>query len=280
MPAAASATASAQASAPLAAGAAPAASAGPTSSADDTSADKPALYTVYGVAADDVLNVRAEPDAASKKVYSYTPEVKGIRGTGRQLEKANTPWTEVAFEGGTGWVNRAYLLEMPAGGGCNDPNLAAAIRAFMSAVTTSDGTALKAAVSPLRGLQISESQSSPAVRIGVAQVENLFTSSTSQKWGTARDGTTPIVGPFKTIALPSLRRSILAKGAKEKCGQLLVGGSSPSYSWPAQYAKMTMVSFYDASEADRSQWASWVAGMEYVNGKPYVAALVGYSAEI
>jgi hypothetical protein len=260
--------------------AAPTASAPAIASAADTSGDKPLTYAVFGVAANDVLNVRAEPDAASKKVYSYAPDVRGIKGTGKHVEKGNTPWTEVSFSGGSGWVNRSFLVETGVGQGCNDPNLAEAIRAFMRAVSASDGAALKAVSSPLRGLLIRERDDSPTVRYGYSQVDALFTGSAAQQWGTSNGSGEAIVGPFKTVGLPTLRQAVLGKGAQEKCGRLLTGGSAATSAWPKDFDDLTLVSFYYSGEGGAKEWATWAAGMEYVEGKPYVAALVQYHWEI
>lgn len=87
----------------------PVASASAAAPGPAAEASKGVTYAVIGVAADDVLNVREKPDAASKKVYSYGPTGKNIRATGQHQEKGATPWVEVAFDGGTGWVNRLFL---------------------------------------------------------------------------------------------------------------------------------------------------------------------------
>ncbi len=137
-----------------------AAAASGESPAPSAAAHSEPRYAVTGVAANDVLNVREKPDVASKKVYSFAPGVKNIRLTGQHQEKGGTPWVEVAFEGGTGWVNRTFLAEQHPGGGCNDPEVAALIRAFMKAVSASDSLALKDTVSPLRGLTVKPSQRS------------------------------------------------------------------------------------------------------------------------
>ncbi len=62
-------------------------------------------YDVVGVAADDVLNVRAEPDASAEIVGGYPPDATGVRISG----EASGEWWEVEFDGGTGWVHSAFL---------------------------------------------------------------------------------------------------------------------------------------------------------------------------
>ena len=255
-----------------------AASAAAPSAATAGDAQKSLTFAVLGVAANDVLNVREKPDAASKKVYSYAPTVTGIRATGQQLEKGGTPWVEVAFEGGTGWVNRLFLTEAPPGGGCNDPALTAVIRDFMRAVAAKDGTAVKSASSPLRGLTII-AEGAP-VKIPYAKLDTLFSAPTAFTWGTADGSGAPVVGTFKAIVETPLSKSILGKGAKETCGKLVTGGSAATPPTLDEYPGVTPVSFYFPGDDGGGGWVTWVASLEYVGGKPYISALHQYHWEI
>jgi len=264
---AAPATPNASAVAPTAAQAAPAPSA-------DHSAVR---YAVFDVILGDVLNVRAEPNGKSKKVYSFSPEVTSITLTGRNQQNAGTPWVEVRFEGGTGWVNRQYLTEMHPGGGCNDPDLTAEIRKLMRAVADADGAALREIVSPARGLRVRYIWVNKPVTFPHAEVDGVFTSPVSKSWGTEQgtgDFPPQITGTFRELVLPSLKETIAGKGAKEKCGEFLVGDAPSHIEWPAELSRLTQVSFY--SPGDGKDWKSWVAGFEYVDGKPFVSDLVGY----
>lgn len=76
--------------------------------------DLPAQYAVQGVAADDVLNVRAEPSAESEVLGSLGPyrinvEVLDLSADGR--------WGWIGLPEGNGWVSMAYLApqETPPG---------------------------------------------------------------------------------------------------------------------------------------------------------------------
>ncbi|MET0794148.1 MAG: SH3 domain-containing protein, partial [Polyangiaceae bacterium] len=229
-------------------------------------------YQVTGVAANDVLNVREKPDVASKKVYSFAPGVKNIRLTGQHQEKGATPWVEVAFEGGTGWVNRTFLAELHPGGGCNDPEVAATIRAFMKAVSASDSLALKATVSPLRGLVV-QPETRPLKFSGV-QLDTIFSSPTVLNLGPREGGGAEVSGTFKAQIEPSLRASILKKGAQEKCGKILVGsGSAPSLD---SFSGTPVSFFYPGEEAGGTDWLTWIGVIEYVEGKPYFYQLTQY----
>lgn len=92
-------------------------------------ADGPDYYAVYGIARNEVLNVRAEPDPQARKVGEIPPEGESVRNLGckggltfeeftdlspeqkRQRERENPRWCKVEYQGITGWVNAHYLRE-------------------------------------------------------------------------------------------------------------------------------------------------------------------------
>ena len=238
-------------------------------------APKPRRYAVFDVKSDDVLNVRAEADSKSKKAYSFGPGVKTIRSTGKSQHNGTTHWVEVTFDGGTGWANRAFLTEVQAGGGCNDPNLTAVIRQFMRAVAAEDGTVLGDSVSPIHGLMVRYADRNPTVRIPHERVGELFTSATPQSFGGDGGSDAPLTKPWKSVVLPTLKDAISGKGAKEVCGKMLTGEGAGEPGWPAEFSSLTLVSFHTPG-VDGKDWSSWIAGIEYVDEKPYVTALVGY----
>jgi N-acetylmuramoyl-L-alanine amidase len=65
-----------------------------------------ALYRVTDVAADDVLNIRAGPDADLAIVGSIPPNGRGVRIVGA----CSGQWCRIDYQGATGWVNRRYLV--------------------------------------------------------------------------------------------------------------------------------------------------------------------------
>jgi hypothetical protein len=270
-PSAVSAPAAAPPAAPIAVAPTPSAAQAPAEAAQGVS------YSVVGVASNDVLNVREKPEVSSKKVYSYAPAVKNIHATGQHVEKGATPWIEVSFDGGTGWVNRLFLSEMQPNGGCNDPELTAVIRAFEKAVTDSDGAALKAVVSPLRGLTVTP-ESKP-LQFPFASVDSVFTSPKVLNLGPGDGGGPDITGTFKATIDVTLRKAILTKGAHESCGKLETGGSASKPPSLDEFPGVTPVSFHFPG-VDGSGWVTWVGSIEYVDGKPYFSALKQFHWEI
>lgn len=92
-------------------------------------ADGPDYYRVRGVAANDVLNIRAEPDPHGTKLGEIPPHGTCIRNLGCQgglsFEEFSTlspaeqerrarehpRWCKVEYQGVTGWVAGHYLAE-------------------------------------------------------------------------------------------------------------------------------------------------------------------------
>ncbi len=90
-------------------------------------ADGPDYFRVTGVAADDVLNIRAEPKAEAAKLGEIPPDGNGIgnlgcqgglsfaewqQATAEEREAAeNDRWCRIAFAGVEGWVAGRYLAE-------------------------------------------------------------------------------------------------------------------------------------------------------------------------
>lgn len=68
----------------------------------------PDRYSVTGVAADDVLNIRAEPTAASDKVGEFGPFNLNV-----EVSRAIDGWGQVPTPEGMGWVSMRFLTPNP-----------------------------------------------------------------------------------------------------------------------------------------------------------------------
>lgn len=70
----------------------------------------PALHDVVGVAADDVLNIRAEPSATSEIIGTLAHDAQGI-----EVIRPNDDFTWVQVNTGerSGWVSFSYLVPQP-----------------------------------------------------------------------------------------------------------------------------------------------------------------------
>ncbi|MDH3293960.1 MAG: SH3 domain-containing protein [Acidimicrobiia bacterium] len=67
------------------------------------------LFGVVGVAHDDVLNVRAIPDASADIITALAPTATGIVATGEGRLLPSSIWYQVDTDAGLGWVNARYV---------------------------------------------------------------------------------------------------------------------------------------------------------------------------
>ncbi|WP_425050729.1 peptide-binding protein [Psychromarinibacter sp. S121] len=111
----------------------------------------PGYYDVTGVASDDTLNVRAEPDAASADIGDLPFDAKGIEVIATD---ASGDWGRIVWEEGNGWIATRFLAEaalptltgtaLPAGLQCSGTEPFWSIRYAETGAVYSDvmGTAL------------------------------------------------------------------------------------------------------------------------------------------
>lgn len=74
--------------------------------ADDVPPLLPALYNVSGVAGDDVLNIRAEPNGSAEIIGSLAPDARSIEVVG--FSRAGE-WALVNNNGQSGWISVGYI---------------------------------------------------------------------------------------------------------------------------------------------------------------------------
>lgn len=98
---------------------------------------------VFGVAADDVLNVRSDPGVDNPVVATIPPEGTGIVHTGATAEVDGEIWWEIDRDDAQGWVNRRYLSVQPTVDATAGPALVEATMAALDGLRSSaiDGSA-------------------------------------------------------------------------------------------------------------------------------------------
>lgn len=69
----------------------------------------PAMLDVIGVAAGDVLNVRAAPGVDADVVATLAPLATDVAATGAARLLPGSIWVEVEVDGTTGWANSSFL---------------------------------------------------------------------------------------------------------------------------------------------------------------------------
>ena len=255
----------------------------PMVAASPTPISLPNLLAVFDLAEGDMLNVRASASVSAEILETLEAGARDIRPTGRSEDSDGFRWLEIRRStGDAGWVSQAFLVEQAPGDVfCSDPRVGQMLDQFTLAVRNQDGAALVRLVSPTHGLRILRSQAGSAVVLDDDQaISNLFTSTTDYEWGDDPASGEAVVGPFKDIILPNLL-DVLSGSATRYCNTLqqglAIGPTAATVTWPFDYAALNYVALARPAPADQElNWRTWAAGIDYVNGVPYLAVLVQY----
>lgn len=133
-------------------------------------------YTVTGVAAGDVLNIRdnvaAAESAGSAKIVGTIPaNATGVAGTGVTILLGRTRWHEISFNGVTGWVSGRYLAPAPDGDATPPTDLACSGTEPFWSMQFSEGRAVRRhATGELSGGGVEYSVLPPVVAVGRTHV--------------------------------------------------------------------------------------------------------------
>jgi uncharacterized membrane protein len=76
----------------------------------------PAFFRVQGVASDDVLNIRSEPDSGSLLLGTIPAGASPVEGIGAPTVAGSARWQRVRHGGTIGWVNARFLSPDDAAG--------------------------------------------------------------------------------------------------------------------------------------------------------------------
>ncbi|MFZ1043786.1 MAG: hypothetical protein WCA79_04355 [Anaerolineales bacterium] len=157
---------------------------------------------------------------------------------------------------------------------CADPQPQVLINNFKSALQTSNGTLLASLVSPLHGMDARLYRNQRVVNYDQQQAQLLFDSTDKIDWGAAPSGL-ETKGSFNDVIVPALLK-VFTKDYALDCDQVQVGGATYKATWP--YAGINFYSVYFAGtpNGNNLDWRTWLIGMEYVKGQPYLYAIMQF----
>lgn len=157
---------------------------------------------------------------------------------------------------------------------CSDPQVTALIDSLKRAVLNADGPLLESLVSPTSGLDVRWVRYGTAVNYQPNQARFLFETTYEVDWGEQPGSGEPKVGAFHDVIVPDLEK-VLSQSYTLHCNELEYGGATYDVSWP--YNKGFYSIYFPGTAANGNMdWRTWVAGIEYVNGKPYLYALTQF----
>ncbi|WP_376791765.1 SH3 domain-containing protein [Thermoflexus sp.] len=234
-------------------------------------------FAVVLVQPNDQLNVRAGPGPDQPILATLPSNASGLLLTGREQTVQGARWVEVRLpDGRIGWVNAMFLTqEVSPQAFCADPQGAALLDRLESAIRERNGQALAALISPIHGLRIHVNRLSDPVLIRPDQAVTLFTDETPIHWGVHPASAMEIVGPFRQAVLPDLL-DVIDRPHERQCG-LLVPPVTYQPAWPEAYRAFNFYSLHrPGTPGNELDWRTWVVGVAYVDGRPYVAVLMQF----
>ncbi|MGZ8941049.1 MAG: hypothetical protein ACXW32_17725 [Limisphaerales bacterium] len=157
---------------------------------------------------------------------------------------------------------------------CTDPQVTALIDSLKTSVLSSDGALLASLVSPTSGMDVRYIRYGTVVNYQLSQAKFLFETTFEVDWGAQPGSGEAKVGAFHDVIVPDLQK-VFNQTYTLHCNELKHGGASYDVSWP--YDKDFYSIYFPGTAANGNlDWHTWVAGIEYVNGKPYLYALTQF----
>lgn len=155
---------------------------------------------------------------------------------------------------------------------CTDPQVPALIDSLKNAVLNSDGSLLGSLVSPASGMDVRYFRDGTVVNYRADQAKFLFETTFEVDWGTAPGSGEMKRGSFHDVIVPDLLR-LFNQPYTLHCNELKYGGVTyePAFPYDKGYYSIHFPGTQPNSSLD---WHTWVAGIEYVDGRPYLYALM------
>ena len=247
-----------------------------------TSSGSSNLYAVVHVPPDDVLNIRSGPGVGNPAIGALQPNQSGLTRTGKTASIGEDTWVEIQNPGsGTGWVNADFLTEyVDPSAFCGDARVTSLLGNLEMAVNTMDGKLLQPLISPAHGMDVVFIRLGTAANYSPEEAAWAFQSTYEVNWGTGHGSGEPVKGTFPELVLPALQETF--KNETLTCNEVKLGGATYEVEWPSEYTNLNFYSIHNPGN-DPSysglDWRTWLAGIEYVDGQPYLFALLHYQWE-
>ena len=157
---------------------------------------------------------------------------------------------------------------------CTDPQVTALIDSFKSAILKSDGPLMSSLVSPARGMDVAYYRDGTVITYDQQHAKFLFETTYQVDWGMEPGSGAMKRGAFHDVIVPALKQ-IFQQPYTLHCNELKHGGASYELKWPYQ-GEYYSIHFPGTQANGNLDWQTWVMGIEYVNAKPYVYAIIQY----
>jgi len=157
---------------------------------------------------------------------------------------------------------------------CTDPQATTLLASFKTAILTSDGALLGSLVSPTHGMDVRYFRNGKVVNYDQEHAGFLFETTYQVNWGNAPGSGLDAVGSFHELIVPDLLE-VFGQTYTLKCNNIQAGGAAYNIFWPYQGAYYS--AFFAGTQANGSlDWRTWVIGIEYANGRPFIYAIMQF----
>ena len=157
---------------------------------------------------------------------------------------------------------------------CTDAQVTALIDSLKSAVLKSDGPLLSSLVSPTRGMDVAYFRDGTVINYDPEHAKFLFETTFEVDWGAEPGSGAAKKGSFHDVVVPELVKAFNQPYTLH-CNELKHGGATYELEWPYQGGFYSV--YFPGTEANGLlDWHTWAVGIEYVNNKPYIYALMQF----
>ncbi|RIK28778.1 MAG: hypothetical protein DCC56_15280 [Anaerolineae bacterium] len=239
-------------------------------------------YAVILVSAGDVLNIRSGAGTGFSIVGALSPSATGVIRTGPEANAGGNRWVEIQNpSGGTGWVNAKFLTEQVGSSTfCADPRVTDLLSNVRAAMLNSNGELLASLVSPEHGLDLRLWRWGTVANYTLKESAWVFGSDYEVSWGPAPGSGADTVGTFSEHVLPKLQE-VFGANYSQHCNDTLDLATFSTQPWPLEYSNVNFYTVYKpgSDQYGGLDWRAWTVGVEYVQGKPTLFALINYQWE-
>lgn len=227
-----------------------------------------------------LLTACASPNSPATPTLAQAPTIPSLPQATGTVITTDTPTLPIASPtSGSGAFTAVPTLTLSisspvASDICADPQGTALIDSLKTAVLNSDGPLLSSLVSPQRGLDVARFRDGTVITYRPDQAKFLFETTFEVNWGPAPGSGIDEVGSFHDVIVPELVRAFNQPYTLH-CNDLKHGGATYEVSWPYE-GDFYSVHFPGTEVNGFMDWHTWAVGVEYVNNKPYLYALIPY----
>lgn len=237
------------------------------------------LLTVILLEEDESLPVYAEASTESALIESLPANAAELQSTGGNAINDEAIWVEIQLSTTeAGWVQARYVTEyIPKESFCTDSRVQLLLDKLQLSLQNQDAELFASLVSPAHGLDLRYYRDGTLANYTPAEAKWAFKSDYVVIWGKEPGSGLEKSGTFSEIPLPKLVEVFTASHERYCNDTRNLTAFSPE-PWLPEY---TNINFYQvfkegSEEYGGLDWRAWLVGVEYVQGEPYLFALIHF----